>query len=54
MKRNDNSQKSAHEKKQRIPVWLYPDTLRATCIKNIKKTGGAVTFDAAVKYQRGE
>ena len=29
MKRNDNSQKSAHEKKQRIPVWLYPDTLRA-------------------------
>ena len=29
MKRNDNSQKSVHEKKQRIPVWLYPDTLRA-------------------------
>ena len=29
MKQNDNSQKSAHEKKQRIPVWLYPDTLRA-------------------------
>ena len=144
MKRNDNSQKSAHEKKQRIPVWLYPDTLRAidtameqancksrseflenaarmyagyisannaltylppvltsavrgavqdsenriarllfkqaveldmvmnvvagtmrvdedtvkqlraTCIENVKKTGGTVTFDAAVKYQRGE
>ena len=144
MKQNDNSQKSAHEKKQRIPVWLYPDTLRAidsameqancksrseflekaarmyagyisannaltylppvlmtavrgavqdsenriarllfkmaveldmvmnvvagtmrvnpetvkqlraTCIENVKKTGGTVTFDAAVKYQRGE
>jgi len=144
MKRNDNSQKSAHEKKQRIPVWLYPDTLRAidtameqancksrseflenaarmyagyisannaltylppvlmsavrgavqdsenriarllfkqaveldmvmnviagtmrvdedtvkqlraTCIENVKKTGGTVTFDAAVKYQRGD
>ena len=144
MKRNDNSQKSAHEKKQRIPVWLYPDTLRAidtameqancksrseflenaarmyagyisannaltylppvlmsavrgavqdsenriarllfkqaveldmvmnviagtmrvdedtvkqlraTCIENVKKTGGTVTFDAAAKYQRGE
>ena len=143
MKLNDNSQKSAHEKKQRIPVWLYPDTLRAidtameqancksrseflenaarmyagyisannaltylppvlmsairgavqdsenriarllfkqaveldmvmnvvagamrvdedtvkqlraTCIENVKKTGGAVTFDVAVKYQRG-
>ena len=143
MKRNDNSQKSAHEKKQRIPVWLYPDTLRAidtameqancksrseflenaarmyagyisansalaylppvlmsgirgavqdsenriarllfkqaveldmvmnvvagtmrvdeetvkqlraTCVENVKKTGGTVTFDAAVKYQRG-
>ena len=144
MKRNDNSQKSAHEKKQRIPVWLYPNTLRvidnameqancksrseflenaarmyagyisannaltylppvlmsavrgavqdsenriarllfkqaveldmvmnvvagamrvdedtvkqlrATCIENVKKTGGTVTFDAAVKYQRGD
>ena len=144
MKRNDNLQKSAHEKKQRIPVWLYPDTLRAidtameqancksrseflensarmyagyisannaltylppvlmsavrgavqdsenriarllfkqavelemvmnvvagtmrvdeetvkqlraTCMENVKKTGGTVTFDAAVKYQRGE
>ena len=143
MKRNDNLQKSAHEKKQRIPVWLYPDTLRAidnameqsncksrseflensarmyagyisannaltylppvlmsavrgavqdsenriarllfkqavelemvmnvvagtmrvdeetvkqlraTCMENVKKTGGTVTFDAAVKYQRG-
>ena len=144
MKRNDNLQKSAHEKKQRIAVWLYPDTLRAidnameqancksrseflensarmyagyisannaltylppvlvsavrgavqdtenriarplfkravevdmvlnlvagtlrvdettvtqtraTCIENVKKTGGTVTFDAAVKYQRGD
>ena len=44
MKRNDNSQKSAHEKKQRIPVWLYPNTLRAD---------GTVTFDEAMKYQRG-
>ena len=144
MKGNDNLQKSAHEKKQRIAVWLYPDTLRAidnameqancksrsellensarmyagyisannaltylppvlvsavrgavqdtenriarllfkqaveldmvmnvvagtmrvdeetvkqlraTCIENVKKTGGTVTFDAAVKYQRGD
>ena len=143
MKRNDNSQKSAHEKKQRIPVWLYPETLRAIdiameqancksrseflenaarmyagyisannalaylppvlmsavrgtvqdsenriarllfkqaveldmmmnvvvagrnvddetlkrlrarCVQEVKKTGGAVTFDAAVKYQNG-
>ena len=143
MKRNDNSQKSVHEKKQRIPVWLYPDTLRAIdtameqancksrseflenaarmyagyisannaltylppvlmsavrgavqdsenriarllfkqaveldmmmnvvaagrhvddetlkrlrarCVQEVKKTGGAVTFDAAVKYQNG-
>lgn len=143
MKRNENLQKSVRGKKQRIPVWLYPDTLRAidnameqancksrseflenaarmyagyisannaltylppvlmsairgavqdsenriarllfkqaveldmvmnvvagamrvdedtvkqlraTCIENVKKTGGAVTFDAAVKYQRG-
>ena len=29
MKRNDHLKKSAYEKKQRIPVWLYPDTLRA-------------------------
>ena len=28
--------------------------LRATCIENVKKTGGTVTFDAAVKYQRGD
>lgn len=28
--------------------------LRSTCIQNVKRTGGAVTFDAAVKYQRGE
>ena len=144
MKRNDNLQNSAHKKKQRIAVWLYPDTLqaidnameqancksrsefleksarmyagyisannalaylppalvsavrgavqdsenriarllfkqaveldmvmnvvagtmrvdedtvkqlRATCINNVKKTGGTVTFDAAVKYQRGD
>ena len=28
--------------------------LRATCVENVKKTGGTVTFDAAVKYQRGD
>lgn len=28
--------------------------LRSTCIQNVKRTGGAVTFDEAVKYQRGE
>ena len=36
---------------------VNPETvkqLRATCIENVKKTGGTVTFDAAVKYQRGE
>ena len=27
--------------------------LRARCVQEVKKTGGAVTFDAAVKYQRG-
>ena len=143
MKRNDHLKKSAYEKKQRIPVWLYPDTLRAIdnameqancksrseflensarmyagyisannaltylppvlmsavrgaiqdsenriahllfkqaveldmvmdvvaggfkvgddtlkqlrarCVQEVKKTGGAVTFDAAVKYQNG-
>ena len=143
MKRNDHLKKSAYEKKQRIPVWLYPDTLRvidnameqancksrseflensarmyagyisannaltylppvlmsavrgavqdsenriarllfkqaveldmtmnvvaggfkvgddtlkqlrARCVQEVKKTGGTVTFDAAVKYQQG-
>ena len=143
MKQNGTEQKSAYEKKQRVPVWLYPATLRAidaameqancksrseflekaaemytgyisagnaltylpavlvsairgtvqdsenriarllfkqaveldmvmnvvagtmrvdedtvrqlraTCIDNVKKTGGTVTFDDAVKYQRG-
>ena len=28
--------------------------LRARCVQEVKQTGGAVTFDAAVKYQRGE
>ena len=28
-------------------------SLRARCIQDVKKTGGTVTFDAAVKYQRG-
>lgn len=28
--------------------------LRATCIQNVKRTGGAVTFEEAVKYQRGK
>ena len=27
--------------------------LRARCVQEVKQTGGAVTFDAAVKYQRG-
>lgn len=27
--------------------------LRARCVQEVKKTGGAVTFDAAVKYQNG-
>ena len=26
--------------------------LRARCVQEVKQTGGAVTFDAAVKYQR--
>ena len=29
-------------------------SLRAKCIQNVKKTGGAVTFEEAVKYQRGQ
>ena len=29
-------------------------SLRARCVQDVKKTGGTVTFDAAVKYQRGE
>ena len=28
--------------------------LRATCIQNVKRTGGAVTFEDAVRYQRGQ
>ena len=28
-------------------------SLRARCIQDVKKTGGTVTFDAAVRYQRG-
>lgn len=28
--------------------------LRARCIQNVKKTGGAVTFEDAVRYQRGQ
>ena len=28
--------------------------LRARCVQEVKQTSGAVTFDAAVKYQRGE
>lgn len=28
--------------------------LRARCIQNVKKTGGTVTFEDAVKYQRGQ
>ena len=27
--------------------------LRARCVQEVKKTGGTVTFDAAVKYQQG-
>lgn len=27
--------------------------LRVTCVQNIKRTNGAVTFEDAVKYQRG-
>ena len=29
-------------------------SLRARCIQNVKKTGGTVKFDDAVKYQRGD
>ena len=29
-------------------------SLRARCVQEVKKTGGAITFDAAVNYQRGE
>ena len=29
-------------------------SLRARCVQDVKRTGGTVTFDAAVKYQRGE
>ena len=28
--------------------------LRARCIQNVRKTGGTVTFEDAVKYQRGQ
>ena len=28
--------------------------LRVTSIQNVKRTGGAVTFEDAVKYQRGK
>ena len=31
-----------------------PKSLRARCVQEVKKTGGAITFDAAVNYQRGE
>ena len=30
------------------------DRLRGRCIQEVKKTGGAITFTDAVKYQRGE
>ena len=30
------------------------ERLRGRCIQEVKKTGGAVTFTDAVKYQRGE
>lgn len=29
-------------------------SLRARCVQNVKKTGGAVTFEDAVKYQHGQ
>ena len=38
-------------------VDVSPDALerlRGRCIQEVKKTGGAVTFTDAVKYQRGE
>ena len=28
-------------------------SLRARCVQEVKKTGGTITFDAAVKYQNG-
>ena len=28
-------------------------TLRGRCVQNVKKTGGSVTLDDAVRYQRG-
>ena len=36
---------------------ITPETLerlRGRCIQEVKKSGGAVTFTDAVKYQRGE
>lgn len=36
---------------------ITPETLerlRGRCIQEVKKTGGAITFTDAVKYQRGE
>ena len=30
------------------------ERLRGRCIQEVKKTGGAITFTDAVKYQRGE
>ena len=38
-------------------VDVSPDALerlRGRCIQEVKKTGGAITFPDAVKYQRGE
>jgi len=38
-------------------VDVSPDALerlRGRCIQEVKKTGGAITFTDAVKYQRGE
>ena len=29
-------------------------SLRGRCVQNVRKTGGAVTFDDAVRYQRGD
>ena len=29
-------------------------SLRGRCVQNVKKTSGSVTFDSAVRYQRGE
>ena len=30
------------------------ERLRGRCIQEVKKTGGAITFADAVKYQKGE